>query len=99
MAVALLRLGDSVGLPFLKEMAQRATGPFSVMAATWIYGVHDVDAGLRLMLKILDRGDFEAKRSLVMQICHTWMYSLHAFTADAIHDARLWIERRLESPV
>ena len=68
------------------------------MAATWIYSVRDADTGLRLMLDIVDRGDLEAKRSLVMQICHTWLHSPDAFTADAIHEARLWIERKLESP-
>ena len=98
LAVALLRLGDTVGLSFLKEVGERATGPLSVMAATWIYSVHDTDIGLRLMLDILDRGDLEAKRSLVMQICHSWLHSPHASTADAIHEARLWIERKLESP-
>ena len=100
LAVALLRLGDTVGLEFLEDVAKRkriATGPFSVMAATWIYGVHEPDVGLRLMLDILDRGDLDSKRSLVNQICFSWLHSPHAFTADAIHEARMWIERKLES--
>jgi hypothetical protein len=46
------------------------------------------------MLWILDKGDLEAKRSLVM---HAWNLGRlpHAFTADAIHETRPWIEQHL----
>ena len=50
------------------------------------------------MRHVLDNGDLDAKHSMVNQICYNFMHSPHAFTADGIHEARLWIERKLESP-
>ena len=49
------------------------------------------------MRRILDVGDLQAKQSMVNQI---WNYAdlPHAFTADGIHEARVWIETQLETP-
>ena len=85
LATALLRMGDTRGLEFLDGVARRARGALSVMAATWIYAEHEADEGLRLMLHVLDNGDLDAKRSMVNQICYSFMHSPHAFTADGIH--------------
>ena len=48
------------------------------------------------MLWIVEHGDLEAKQALVM---HFWnMAGLrHAFTADAIHETRFWIEQQLQA--
>ncbi len=97
LAIALLSMGDTRGLKFLDGIATRGSGALSVMAATWIYAEHDADTGLRLMLQLLDNGDLAAKQSLVNQICYTFMHSPHAFTADGIHEARHWVQRKLES--
>ena len=98
LAVALLRIGDTRGLEFIEGIASRARGALSAMAATCIYAEHEADEGLRLMLHVLNDGDLDAKRWMVSQICYSFMHSPHAFTADGIHEARLWIERKLESP-
>lgn len=91
---AILSLGDTRALPLLESTAKRAAGPWSVFAATSIYSSRRA-AGLELMLHILDAGDLEARQSMVMQI---WNFAElpHAFTADGIHEARVWAERRLE---
>ena len=92
---ALLSLGDTCGLGLLESVAQRARGEWSVFAATSIYHFQS-RRGLEHMLSILNVGDLGAKQSMVSQI---WNYAHlpHAFTADGIHEARLWIERQLET--
>jgi hypothetical protein len=90
LAAALLALDDKRGLPTLEATAHAAQGSWSVFAATTIY-LHDAHRGLELMLNIINRGDLEAQQSLVSQIWNLTDLP-HAFTADGIHEARLWIE-------
>jgi hypothetical protein len=49
---------------------------------------------LELMLGIIDTGDLKAQQSLVNQIWNLTGLP-HAFTADGIHEARVWIESQL----
>jgi HEAT repeat protein len=97
LAIALLRLGDTRGLPFLEAVARRAQGPWSVTAAAWIYD-HEPREGLQLLLHILERGDDEAKRCVVNQI---WSRSrpriAHPFTSEGLGESRAWIEAQLRS--
>jgi len=94
LAGALLRLNDPRGMNSLMAAAKRAEGAWAVFAATAIAD-YDEACGYRLMLWILDKGDLEAKRSLVM---HAWNMARlpHAFTADVIHETRLWVEQQME---
>jgi hypothetical protein len=94
LAAALLRLGDPRGLGALEAAAQRAEGAWSVFAATAIAS-HDPARGCRLMQGILDHGDSGAQQALVM---HAWNLAglPHAFTADGIHETRLWVEQQLQ---
>lgn len=94
LGLALLRLGDERGLPLLKEVAQRANDAWSVAAATWIHVYRPVE-GLRLMRHILDSGTAAAVQMMVLQISSLADVA-HAYTADGIHEARLWIDRQLE---
>ena len=96
LAIALLRLRDERGVDFLKTVAERAQGPLSVMAATWLYGEYKPDTGLKLMLNLLDNGDLEAKRGMVNQVWN-FAHLPHAFTADGIHEARLWVQQKLST--
>jgi hypothetical protein len=95
LAAALLRLNDARGLESLTAAAQKAKGAWAVFAATAIAD-YDEACGYRLMLWILDKGDLQAKRALVS---HAWNMARlpHAFTADGIHETRLWIEQQLKS--
>ena len=95
LAVALLRLGNTRGIEFLKELARRANDSWSVMAATWIYH-HSSTDGLLLMRHIVDNGQLEAKQSMVGQV--SGLANLpHAYTADGIHEVSFWIDQQLES--
>lgn len=96
LAIALLGMGDDRGVDYLKDVARRAKGQWSCVAATGLYRPPDPDVGLQLMLHILDRGDNEAKQWMVNQICFNFIQSPHAFTVDGIHEARLWVQRKLE---
>jgi hypothetical protein len=96
LAVALLRRGDRRGWPGLVEIARRADSAWYVVSATHI-GFSDPALGLGLMLHILDHGSLEARRSMVSQIWN-FAHLPHAFTADGIHEARLWVEERLRQP-
>lgn len=93
LGAALLRLGDRRALPLLEATARRGRGAWAAFAADAVTGCDPV-LGLRLMLWVLERGDLEAQRSVVS---HGWnMAGLpHAFTADAIHETRAWLEHRL----
>ena len=95
LAIALLRLGDDRGLPLLREVAERASDAWSVAAATWIRAYRPAE-GLRLMRHILDSGTAEGRRMMVLQIAGLADVA-HAYTADGIHEARLWIDRQLEA--
>ena len=94
LAAALLRLNDTRGQESLTAAAQKAEGLWSVFAATAIER-YDAARGYRLMLWIVDRGDLQARRALVS---HAWNMARlpHAFTADGIHETRLWIEQQLQ---
>jgi hypothetical protein len=94
LAGALLRLGDTRALDFLEAATQRAEGAWAVFAATSITE-YDAVWGFRLMQWILDHGDSESLSSLVM---HAWnmAHLPHAFTADGIHETRLWVEHLLQ---
>lgn len=92
LSTALLRLGDLRGIPFLEEVAQETQGAWSVTAATWIY-YHQRARGLRLMRDILERGDLEAKQSMVMQIAGLTTLP-HVFTAEGFDEARSWVKRQ-----
>lgn len=96
LAVALTRLGDRRGWPGLVETARRADSAWSVVSATHI-GFSDPALGLGLMRHILDHGSLEAKQAMVSQIWN-FAHVPHAFTADGIHEARLWVEERLQQP-
>jgi HEAT repeat protein len=96
LAVALLRLRDRRGWPHLVEAARRADSAWSVMSTTHI-ATSDPALGLGLMLHILDHGSLEAKQAMVSQIWN-FAHFPHAFTADGIHEARLWVEERLRQP-
>ena len=67
LATALLRSGNSRGLPFLEWVARKADGAWAVTAATWVY-TDQKRLGLELMRDILDRGTLEAHRAMVGQI-------------------------------
>ena len=95
LAIALLGLGDERGLPLLREVAERASDTWSVAAATWIYAYRRIE-GLHLMRHILNSGMADAKRMMVLQIAGL-AEVVHAYTADGIHEARLWVDRQLES--
>ena len=95
LSTALLRLGDLRGIPFLEQVAQQTQGAWSVTAATWIY-YHQRARGLRLMSDILERGDLEARQSMVMQIASLTTLP-HVFTAEGLDEARSWV-RRQSSP-
>jgi hypothetical protein len=88
----LLRLKDERGVDFLKTVAKRAQGNLSVAAARWLYSVYKSDIGLQQMQHILDNGDGEAKRGMVQQIPARM---LHKYTANGIHEARLWVQQNL----
>jgi len=47
------------------------------------------------MLNILQNGTLEAKQSLVVQISALAGHLPHEYTADGIHEARLWVETQL----
>ncbi|HTQ39771.1 MAG TPA: HEAT repeat domain-containing protein [Pirellulales bacterium] len=98
LANALLRMGDERGVNFLNSLAIRAQGRWSVFAATALYIANYSDAGLRLLLHILENGDNEAKQRMVNQICYNWIHSPHAFTGEGIHEARRWVQGKLKSP-
>jgi hypothetical protein len=96
LAEVFLSLGDDRGLSLLESTAAKAEGTWSVFAATAIYGFRYPD-GLQWMMHILDKGDLEAKQSMVNQI---WNFARlpHAFTADGIHEARVWVQSELDNP-
>jgi hypothetical protein len=98
LASALLWSGDSCGVPFLEEVARRADGVWSGVAATALYGTSAYHAeGLKLMRWVLDHGTLEAKQWMVGQIYNLARPLLeHAFTADGIHEARCWIDQHLQ---
>ena len=96
LAIALLRLGDRRGWPGLVASARRADSAWSVVSATRI-GLSDPTLGLGLMRHILDAGALEAKRAMVSQIGN-FAHLPHVFTADGIHEARLWVDQRLRQP-
>jgi len=97
LAMALLRLGDTRGLPLLEGVARRAKGPWSVNAAASIYD-HEPLRGLELLLHLVDQGDDEAKRCVVVRV---WIWSrpriAHPFGPEGIGEARAWIEERMRS--
>jgi hypothetical protein len=94
LAGALLRLGETGALTFLEDAARHAKGAWAVFAATSV-AQHDPGRGFRLMQWLLDHGDSEALEALVM---HAWNMARlpHAFTADGVHETRLWIEQQLQ---
>jgi hypothetical protein len=94
LAAALLRLRDARGVGLLEEVARRADGPWAVFAAFGLAS-YDPPRAYSLMLDILDDGGLEAKRALVMQV---WNFceAPHAFTADGLHEARVWVERQIQ---
>lgn len=94
LSTALLRMGDLRGITFLEEVAQETRGAWSVTAATWIY-YHQRARGLRLIRDILDRGDLEARQSMVMQIARLTTLP-HVFTAEGFHEARSWVDRQVK---
>ena len=47
------------------------------------------------MLNILETGTLEAKQSMVGQISSLAGHLPHEYTADGIHEARLWVETQL----
>jgi hypothetical protein len=99
LAMALLRVGDPCGVPFLEQVSRWAAGAWSGVAATalFIAPTHQAQ-GLRLMRLILDCGDLEAKRWMVNQISNLSPPGLlHAWTADGIHEARCWIDQQLQA--
>ncbi len=95
-AGALLGMGDHRGRNLLETVAQRAEGVSSVVAATLIYLAEPGD-GLSHMRKILDDGDLKARQMLVGQI-RNFTHLPHAFTADGLSEARVWVQTQLENP-
>jgi hypothetical protein len=89
-AAALLDCGDQRGQALLNDVARHSDGGLSVFAATSIYAVHPRE-GLAHMLHILDNGNLESRQSMVNQI---WNFARlpHAFTADGLAEARVWVE-------
>ncbi len=93
LSTALLRLGDMRGVPFLEEVAQEARDACSVTAATWIY-YHQRARGLRLIRDILDRGDLEARQSMVIQVASLTTLP-HVFTIEGLSEAKSWVRRQM----
>lgn len=93
-AAALFDLGDQRGRPLLDSVAQRGEGSWSVFAATAVY-ITQPRHGLTLMLRVLDHGDLEARQAMVNQIWN-FAHLPHAFTADGLSEARVWVEKQLE---
>jgi hypothetical protein len=96
LANALLRLGNTQVVGFLEAAARRAEGSRSVFAA-WSVAQQSTVQGFRLMQWILDHGDSKALGALVMQAWNLEPSKLpHAFTADGLNEARLWVKQELE---
>ena len=53
--------------------------------------------GLRCMIHVLDQGTLEAKQAMVLQISSLAGQLPHQYTADGIHEARLWAETQLSN--
>ncbi len=47
------------------------------------------------MLHILEVGTLDAKQAMVLQTSTLAGHLPHAYTADGIHEARLWLESQL----
>lgn len=92
-AAALLHVGNPCGRKQLESAVRDGEGNWSVFAATSIYIAEPRD-GLMWMLWILDNGTLDAKQAMVNQI---WNFSHlpHAFTADGLSEARVWVESQL----
>ena len=95
-AAALLDFGDQRGRGLLDSVARSGDGSGSVFAATSIYITQPRD-GLTHMLHILDNGSLEAKQDMVCQIWN-FAHLPHAFTADGLAEARVWVEEQLRHP-
>lgn len=94
-AAALLDLGNPCGRELLESAARSGAGSVSVFAATVIY-ISEPGDGLRQMLHVLDNGDLDARQAMVNQIWN-FAHLPHAFTADGLSEARVWVEKQLES--
>ncbi|MEQ9410870.1 MAG: hypothetical protein RIK87_24370 [Fuerstiella sp.] len=76
------------------DLARTGTCSWSVAAATTLY-LCTPSTGLRCMMDILDTGTPDARRAMVHQISSLAGHLTHEYTADGIHEARLWVETQL----
>ena len=91
LACELLSLGDDQGVPFLADLARRAEGHTAIHAADTLYD-HDPTLGLELMQGILDRASSELRLGMAERIAKRAEHP-HLWTADALSEARSWVER------
>lgn len=98
-AGAMLDRGDERGRTLLFEAADRATGVWSVVAATLVYTAGKDDFhrrdGLTLMRHILTTGDLEARQKMVQQVSN-FTHLPHAYVADGLAEALVWVDHQLE---
>jgi hypothetical protein len=82
----------------LREVARRARGVWSGVAATALFGFAAYHReSLGLMRWVLDQGDLEAQQWMVNQVYNFSGQSLHhAFTADGLDEARCWLDLQLQ---
>ena len=101
-AGALLDRADARGRSLLTETAQRAQGIWSVVAATSVYvaGRNDCRGrdGLTLMRHILTTEDLESRQGMVQQI-YNFAHLPHAFVADGLSEAIVWVDSELQKQI
>lgn len=96
LAGALATRGHQDSFELLERTAEAGRGAWSGACATQIYFLQP-ERGLRLILRLLDTGDLEVKQWLVGQMSSLAGHLPHEFTADGIHEVRLWIGQKLEA--
>lgn len=94
LALFLMECDHAEAVAYVDQLATKVTENWCVQAATSIYRARK-DQGLRHMLNILQTGTLEAKQRMVYQISKLAGHLPHEFTADGIHEARLWVEAQL----
>lgn len=94
LALALVQFNHVDAIKHADDLAGRAIDAWSVAAATSLYFTRK-DQGLRHMLNIFQNGTLEAKQSMVGQISSLAGHLPHAYTADGMHEALLWVDTQL----
>lgn len=94
LALALIEHGHPAAIAHADRLAAAACDDWAVAAATQFYFSGN-PLGLQRMREILDAGTNRVKQSMIRQISGLSAGLPHEYTADGIHEARLWVEAQI----